>query len=609
MSTRSEGKLKDKFILFPVGAKLATLIIALVFLALVLITFFCYYMVSHDAEVEAEKNNFEVNRRVSAETEHVLSGIRSNAQVLVQIVNTAGINSETAKQAKTFFFAENKSIAAIVFQANNNNVNILTNEDFFFSKGVDSSPVLPYYTETKAYFQRAAKGESFLLNAYVSFSMHLLALFSPLPVAPKAEGRAFLVIFSPVYFNNSLNYGENQSFLINSTGDVLVHPDFGLIRDSANISGVDYVRRIRESAMESRQDLRVINGVRHYTAFTKLKAESAIVITTIEYDKIFEEIKAVTRRNFYLSAAVIFITALFVRYFSRNVTIDLKLLSAAAQKIEGGDFNIDLEPRTRDEIGFLTYNFQRMSGSLGAFVKFSNREIALKSLRGEINSGGDIKHASIFSCGIRGFPEKYERFTNECGRSAPDKLLVWLNDYFSKVTDCVEKTNGSVDKFIGDSCLAHWGTVNTTGSPAKDAFNCVKSALLMRKTLFMINREQPQNTPMNISCGITSGVVTAGQVGSANRAEYTVIGEPLNLAFRIQELNRRFGTDILISESTWNLVKFFFNTEEMPPVNVPGQEKPLRVFAVVNHVSVTSGPKNMTELRKMLGIKPPVNSA
>jgi adenylate cyclase len=607
MSTRSESSLRDKFILFPVGAKLATLIISLVLLALALIVFFCYYMVGRDAETEAEKNNFEVNRRVSAETEHILSGIRSNAQVLVQIVNTAGVNSEIAKQAKSFFFAENKSIAAIIFQTNNNNVNVITNEDFFYSKGLNSLPVMPYYTETKAYLQRAAKGETFLLNAYVSFSMHLLAFFCPLPVPPKAEGRGMLVVFSPVYFNNSLNFGENQSFLMNSSGDVLVHSDFGLIKDSANLSGVDYVRRIRESVIESRQDLRDIDGIMHYIAFTKLKAESAIVVTGIEYDKIFAEIKAVTRRNFYLSAAVVFITILFVRYFSRNVTIDLKLLSAAARKIEDGDFDIELEPRTRDEIGFLTYNFQHMSDSLASFVKFSNREIALKSLRGEINSGGDIKHASIFSCGIRGFPEKYERFTNECGRSAPDKLLVWLNDYFSKVTDCVEKTYGIVDKFIGDSCLAHWGTANTTGSPAKDAFNCVKSALLMRKTLYMINREQPQNTPLNISCGIASGVVTAGQVGSANRAEYTVIGDALNLAFKIQELNRRFGTDILISESAWNLVKFFYNTEEMPSVKIAGQENPLRVFAVINHVSVTNGPKDMTEVRKMLGIKPPAN--
>jgi adenylate cyclase len=409
-----------------------------------------------------------------------------------------------------------------------------------------------------------------------------------------------------VYFNNSLSYGINQSYLINTNGDVLVHPDFEQVRNSANISHMDYVSRIRENVMQSRQDLREIDGIKYYIAFTKLKADASIVITRIEYDKIFEEIYTITRRNLYLSVFIILVSILFIRYFSRSISGDLLILCAAAQKLESGDFNLDLEPRSRDEIGFLTYNFQRMNNALGAFGQFANREIALKAMRGEIKPGGVLKNASISFCGIRGFSQRYKNFASEFGRDACDKLVFWLNEYFTKAADCVEKTHGVVDKFIGDTVMAHWGTADTSGTPAKDAFNCVKSALLLRKTLIMLNRERAQNPPMNISCGIASGVVTAGQLGSGNRVEYTVIGEPVTLASEIQALNRRFGTDILISESTWNLVKFFFTTEEMPPLKAAGIEKPVRIFAIVNHVSVTSGPKTLEEVRKMLGIKPPV---
>jgi len=609
MNLREKSGFSGKFILFPIGAKLGTIIIALVLLSLGGITYFTRYMAGHDAEMAAEKNNFELNRRVSAEIEHSLSNIRANALVLVQIINSAGVNSEISKQAKTFYFEENKQIAAIVFQSSNNNVNVLTNEEFFFSKGVESSPVSSYYTETKSYFPKAAKGETYLLNSYNHFSLHLLALFFQLPPVPKTEGRAILVLFSPAYFNSNLSYGINQSFLINNGGDVLVHPNFEMVKNSANISHMDYVGRIRENVMLSRQDLREVDGVKYYIAFSKLKADASIVITRIEYDKIFDEINAVTRRNIYLSVVIIFISILFIRYFSRTISGDLLILCAAAQKLESGDFNLELEPRSRDEIGFLTYNFQRMSAALGAFGQFANREIALKAMRGEIKPGGALKNASISFCGIRGFSQRYKNFANEFGRDACDKLVLWLNEYFTKAADCVEKTHGVVDKFIGDTVMAHWGTADTSGTPAKDAFNCVKSALMMRKTLIMFNRERAQNPPMNISCGITSGVVTAGQLGSGNRVEYTVIGEPVTLASEIQALNRRFGTDILISESAWNLVKFFFTTEEMPPLKAAGIEKPVRIFAVVNHVSVTSGPKTLDELRKMLGIKPPVTKA
>jgi adenylate cyclase len=122
----------------------------------------------------------------------------------------------------------------------------------------------------------------------------------------------------------------------------------------------------------------------------------------------------------------------------------------------------------------------------------------------------------------------------------------------------------------------------------------------------MLNRKRISGSPViNIACGINSGIVTAGQFGSNRRVEYTVIGAPVNFASEIEALNQSLGTDILISESTWNLVKFFFTTEEMPPLKIHGKEKPVRIFAVVNHVSVTSGPKTLAEVRKMLGIKPP----
>jgi len=157
--------------------------------------------------------------------------------------------------------------------------------------------------------------------------------------------------------------------------------------------------------------------------------------------------------------------------------------------------------------------------------------------------------------------------------------------------------------------MAHWGTANTAGSPQEDALNCVKAALLMRIALYKLNKNRKQenwgNPPIRIGCGINTGIVTAGQIGSDLRMEYTVIGDPVNLASRVEALNKPLGTDILITEDTWNMVKDHIIVEEMPPVTVKGKEKPVRLFAVVNLAAVNSGPRTLAHVRKALGIKPP----
>jgi adenylate cyclase len=132
---------------------------------------------------------------------------------------------------------------------------------------------------------------------------------------------------------------------------------------------------------------------------------------------------------------------------------------------------------------------------------------------------------------------------------------------------------------------------------------------MMRKALYNMNKDRKQNDPGNpriqIGCGINTGIVTAGQIGSDLRMEYTVIGDPVNLASRIEALHKPLGTDILIREDTWSMVKSKFIIEEMPSVSVKGKEKPLRIFAAVNFTGMGKGPQTLAEVRKLLGIKPP----
>jgi adenylate cyclase len=608
MSEKNAAVAKADKIAYPIGAKLIIIITTLLLLSLGAITVLVSVLVSNDIQVTAEDNNFTVNRRSASEAENILGQVRNNTLVLLDTLNAVG--SASTAQTTAFFFERNQDIAFIGtghkrpdgFTLSRS----LVNERFFVSNELEHVLIDDFTAAREDALERCSLGETVLLNAAPVFGVPVLVL--AFPWQGSGEQETAMVFFSSNSLSESFGAGANLSFMINDEGDYLIHADYDLVRAGANATS-PFVTTALESVEQGRQTLYTeTDGKRYFGAFRKLSLANSVVITTIPYDVVFEGIAATTRRNLYLTGAVLFIAILFVWFFSKTVSVPLKTLAGAARQIEGGDFDLHLTPKTRDEVGFLTKSFQRMSGALNIFGRFTNREIAVRAMRGEIKPGGLPKHGTIFFSDIRGFTEKSENFTKAFAEDASDRIIHWLNVYFTQMVECVEKTHGVVDKFIGDAVMAHWGTAYTSGSPQKDAYSCVMSALMMRKALLEMNNgrkaDDPSNPPIRIGCGINSGIVTAGQLGSEQRMEYTVIGDPVNLASRTEALNKPLGTDILITEDTWNLCGENFITEEMPPIKVKGKEKPVRMFAVVNFKD-SSGPQTLAEVRQLLGIEAP----
>ena len=589
---------------FSIGAKLITIITFIVLVSLGSIIILVSWLVRDDLRIAAEENNFEANQLSGMAADLIFENVRANSRILMRNIAVTGTDSVFARESAEFFFEQNPQVAAYFFTTGLQADGILTNKRFFDTWGIDDSLADTYLDAHKAALRRAAAGETILLNAAPHFAIPLLMLFFP------SQNGGGGVLFSPADMNDSFGSGLNQSFLINDSGDILVHADFNLVRTGVNVAEQEFTRYIWNNPARSAQTLYTDEeGIRYFGAFTKLNTAGAVVITSIEYNKVFEGLAATTRRNVYLTAAVLSISIIFIWFFSKTISIPLKALADAAHTIEGGAFEATLQPKGHDEIGVLTASFQRMCAALNIFGRFTNRDIALRAMRGQIKPGGFPKHATIFFSDIREFTATSENFTKAFGDEASDRIVHWLNEYFTHMVECVEKTGGVVDKFMGDAMMAHWGTAYTTGSTRKDAYNCVKAALMMRAALYRMNRNRKKGDPVNprirIGCGINTGIVTAGQIGSDLRMEYTVTGDPVNLASRVESLNKSFYTDILIAEDTWRLVRKKFITEEMPSVMVKGKEKPVRIFAVVNFARSTKGPRSLAKVRRILGIKAP----
>ena len=289
-------------------------------------------------------------------------------------------------------------------------------------------------------------------------------------------------------------------------------------------------------------------------------------------------------------------------------------MSVASLRIKNGDYKINIKPHTHDELALLTTSFVDMSKGLAererlkdSFGRFTNKAVAEKAMRGELVLGGETKFVTIFFSDIRSF-------TAISDKLSANQVVDFLNEYMTRMVKCVTATGGFIDKYIGDAIMATWGTPISTGTPKQDAINSIRCALMMRSELISFNKDRgtPDKPIIKIGCGINSGNVVAGQIGSSERMEYTCIGDTVNVASRTESLNKPFCTDILITEDTYQLVKDVVTVEKMRPVKVKGKENPMDMYAVINMPDEQdipgAGPlgfKTLAQVREALGFAEP----
>ena len=184
---------------------------------------------------------------------------------------------------------------------------------------------------------------------------------------------------------------------------------------------------------------------------------------------------------------------------------------------------------------------RRTRGTLDRYISPQLVGYVLNHLE-EINLAGEKRELTIFFSDVR-------NFTTITEQSDPIELIALLNEYLTAMTEIIFKHDGIVDKFIGDGILAYWGAF----TPGKNhALLAARASLEMTRRLEELNREWQSvgRQPISIGIGLNTGDVIFGNVGSGKKIEFTVIGDAVNLASRLEGLNKQFGTSIIISEST-----------------------------------------------------------
>jgi adenylate cyclase len=219
----------------------------------------------------------------------------------------------------------------------------------------------------------------------------------------------------------------------------------------------------------------------------------------------------------------------------------------------------------------------------GMFAQYVNPEVvtSLMADPDKLQLGGEDRELTVMFSDIRGFTTISEQLQ-------PQQLVLLLNEYLTKMTDILFDYRGTLDKYIGDAVMAFWGAPIEIKSHAILACD---AALKMMDEVHALNerlRTDPEfvvfkdkGLSIDIGIGLNSGTMTVGNMGSLVRKNYTIMGDNVNLGSRLEGVNKVYGTNIIVNESTYEIVKDHFITRELDLIRVKGKKLPVRIYELM----------------------------
>jgi len=190
----------------------------------------------------------------------------------------------------------------------------------------------------------------------------------------------------------------------------------------------------------------------------------------------------------------------------------------------------------------------------------------------------EVKEVSVLFADIVGFTSMSEKMS-------PAAVSLLLNDYFSRMTDIIFKYEGTLDKYIGDAIMAVWGAPLDM---ADHALRAIRAALEMRDQLESFNAERKEGPTIRIRIGVNSGKAVAGELGGINKKEYTVLGDTVNTASRLESSVARPMT-VVIGENTFHAVKEQFDCKSLGPATLKGKAQTVEVYEVLGPAGMAAG--------------------
>lgn len=406
-----------------------------------------------------------------------------------------------------------------------------------------------------------------------------------------ATSQARLQSFADFLTTNKISK-NSQTIIFSADGSIIAHPDIHM--GFSNVHGNLVLKKL--SALEgspaaSAMKIHEATGLNQiefafgehqtpylaiFNSFPDTYFKPWSVVTTVPLDDFTSDLNSINDRLILFGMLTFLIIALLSAYLSKLISMPLEGLTIEIQNLLSfKNLESTLTSSCIYEISTLSKALEKLKSTISAFTAYVPKDLVselLNSGRG-IELGGESRYLTILFSDLKDFSTLSEITPSR-------ELLLRISSYFELMTYAIKEEGGTVDKFIGDSVMAFWGAPRLNENHAYHA--CVAAIKAQKRMVLLNNRLiAEQKAALTIRIGIHSDAVLVGNIGSAERLSYTVMGDGVNIASRLEDLNKEFGTKICVSHSILKEAGERLWLRPMDKIVVKGRKSELLVYELL----------------------------
>ncbi len=577
----------------PISTKLVLVTVVVLLFATVPIALQTSNIFAKSSMQREEYGNQAFAASRATEVENVLSSIVDKSKVAASILYRTTTSSASMTDEFELNFTKDKRLISMeILKIQGTTVELVTrrSKEAYLKTGygLDVDYIARIRNQQQFPVRSVAQGAVEIKNA--SFEKGPAMFTIGLPLVKDAQGRishvALIDVDLSVLQKPFSERSERNSFLIDRVGELIAHQDEKMAMARVNMKTSPLVSKALSEKTPRRQ-MRFLNpenntyfiGAYNKTSF------GVTVISQISEELILEPAKDAKRQAFFITGLVLSAALFFIFLFSMSLTSPIEKLAQLIEVVSKGNFDVKATAsvKSHDEVGDLAIAFDHMTDGLkerdkvkNLFSKFHGSSVAEDLINNDIGVGGQNKEVVVFFSDIRGFTAFSEK-------RKPEEVVAMLNEYFAIMVGVINRHGGVVDKFIGDAIMAIWGAPK--GSD-QDAQMALRACIEMRKGLNELNEKRIARgeNPIMIGMGLHAGRAISGTIGSDERMEYTVIGNTVNTASRIEASTKAFGADLLVSDDVISRVGNNFILDYAGAAEVKGRSDALKMYKVRGYI-------------------------